>query len=62
LPSHATFSHLPDAPLHGLPHAPSAMSPHSKAHVSKNKARGLERAMPRMSPQGEEEHEQPTLT
>ena len=49
LPSHGTLSHLPDAPPHGLP---SAMSPRSKAHVSKNKARGLDRAMSRMSPQG----------
>jgi hypothetical protein len=51
LPSHGAFSHLPDAPP-GLPHAPSAMSPHSKAHASKNEARGLNRAMSKMSPQG----------
>ena len=51
LPSHGTFPHLPDTSP-GLPHAPSAMSPHSKAHASKNKARGLNRAMSRMSPQG----------
>jgi hypothetical protein len=51
LPSHGTFSHVPDAPP-GLPHARSAMSPHSKAHASKNKDRGLNRAMSKMSPQG----------
>jgi len=50
LPSHRTFSHLPDAPQ-GLPHV-SAVSPHSKAHASKNKARGLNRATSKMSPQG----------
>jgi len=49
LPSPGTISHLPSTPPHGLPNVPSAKSVHSQA---KNKARGLNRAMSRMSPQG----------
>jgi hypothetical protein len=52
LPSHASFSGLPDASPHALPHAPHTPAPQGKGHASKSKARGLNRAMSRMSPQG----------
>jgi hypothetical protein len=53
LPSHGGFTHVPGAPPHGLmPHAPTPIAPHGNVHAPKNKARGLDRAMSRMSPHG----------
>jgi hypothetical protein len=53
LPSHGAFARVPGAPPHGLmPHAPTPIAPHGNVHAPKNKARGLDRAMSRMSPHG----------
>jgi hypothetical protein len=52
LPSHAPLLGFPEGSPPGLPHADSSLSQEGKAHASKHKARGLDRAESRMSPQG----------
>lgn len=55
-PPHAPLSGLPNATP---PHSPPSSPHHGKAHASKSKAHGLNRAMSRMSPQGKKNTNNP---